>query len=542
VDVGRYAKLFLSESRENLSEMNNALLELERGGSDAAIDRLFRAVHTMKGMGSAMGYTAVGELSHELETLLDKLRNGTLAATRPIIDTLFAGVDALEQSVDLATSATPQQHDVKEIISRVRQAWSEEAPQTFTSEFAIAAVEKKPAPSSPAAASSAAADPGAQKAPRHIRIDAKRLDTLMNVVGELVIARDRIAKIAEQIGDESLLEATLRASQILATLQNEIMTSRMVPVWQVFERFPRVVRDTARSLGKEVEFKIEGREIELDRSMLDEMGEPVLHLLRNSLDHGVEKPDDREKAGKPRVATLILTAERDRATVLIRVTDDGRGIDQARVLPRAKKLGLVEQETTKLTEQELVSIISRPGFSTADKVTEISGRGVGFDIVATRVRSLGGSLEVHTDAGLGTSVSMRLPLTLAISRALLARVDKEIYAIPLTHVLETFSLSQPMLLESKGRQVVAIRDDLFTAIWLRERVGLPPAAIAGSGQVVLIELAERKAALIVDEFIGQQEIVVKQFDGVNGSKTLFSGATILGDGSPALIVDASSLL
>jgi two-component system chemotaxis sensor kinase CheA len=542
VDVGRYAKLFLSESRENLSEMNNALLELERGGSDAAIDRLFRAVHTMKGMGSAMGYTAVGELSHELETLLDKLRNGTLAATRPIIDTLFAGVDALEQSVDLATSATPQQHDVKEIIGRVRQAWSEEAPQTFTSEFAIAAVEKKPAPSSPAAASSAAADAGAQKAPRHIRIDAKRLDTLMNVVGELVIARDRIAKIAEQIGDESLLEATLRASQILATLQNEIMTSRMVPVWQVFERFPRLVRDTARSLGKEVEFKIEGREIELDRSMLDEMGEPVLHLLRNSLDHGVEKPDDREKAGKPRVATLILTAERDRATVLIRVTDDGRGIDQARVLPRAKKLGLVEQETTKLTEQELVSIISRPGFSTADKVTEISGRGVGFDIVATRVRSLGGSLEVHTDAGLGTSVSMRLPLTLAISRALLARVDKEIYAIPLTHVLETFSLSQPMLLESKGRQVVAIRDDLFTAIWLRERVGLPPAAIAASGQVVLIELAERKAALIVDAFIGQQEIVVKQFDGVNGSKTLFSGATILGDGSPALIVDASSLL
>jgi two-component system, chemotaxis family, sensor kinase CheA len=522
--------------------MNNALLELERGGSDAAIDRLFRAVHTMKGMGSAMGYTAVGELSHELETLLDKLRNGTLAATRPIIDTLFAGVDALEQSVDLATSPTPQQHDVKEIIGRVRQAWSDEAPQTFTSEFAIAAVEKKPAGSSASAPSSAASDPGAQKAPRHIRIDAKRLDTLMNVVGELVIARDRIAKIAEQLGDEPLLEATLRASQILATLQNEIMTSRMVPVWQVFERFPRVVRDTARSLGKEVEFKIEGREIELDRSMLDEMGEPVLHLLRNSLDHGVEKPDDREKAGKPRVATLILTAERDRATVLIRVTDDGRGIDQARVLPRAKKLGLVEQEKTKLTEQELVSIISRPGFSTADKVTEISGRGVGFDIVATRVRSLGGSLEVHTDAGLGTSVSMRLPLTLAISRALLARVDKEIYAIPLTHVLETFSLSKPMLLERKGTQVVAIRDDLFTAIWLRERVGLPPAAIAASGQVVLIELAERKAALIVDEFIGQQEIVVKQFDGVNGSKTLFSGATILGDGSPALIVDASSLL
>ena len=536
MDTGRYAKLFLTESRENLTEINSALLELERGGGDAAVARLFRSVHTMKGMGAAMGYTSVAELSHELETLLDKLRNGAIAVSRPLIDTLFVSVDALEQAVDLATAASPQQLDVTKVIARIRQAGGDEASPTFTSEFAI--VEKKEeSPSAPASPSLPA-----QRAPRHIRIESKRLDTLMNVVGELVIARDRIAKIAERLGDEELLEATLRASQILSNLQNEVMTSRMVPVWQVFERFPRLVRDTAKSLGKEVEFKIEGREIELDRSMLDEMGEPVLHLLRNSLDHGIEKPADREKAGKPRVATLILTAERDRATVLIRVTDDGRGIDQERVLPRAKKLGLVEKDTTNLSEQELVAIISRPGFSTAEKVTEISGRGVGFDIVANRVRALGGSLEVHTDAGLGTSVSMRLPLTLAISRALLAKVERETYAIPLTHVLETFSLSQPMLLESKGRQVVAIRDDVFPAIWLRERVGLPPAESASTGQVVLVELAERRAALIVDEFVGQQEIVVKQFDGVNGSKTLFSGATILGDGSPALIVDASSLL
>ena len=538
MDTGRYAKLFLSESRESLTEINSALLELERGGGDAAVARLFRAVHTMKGMGAAMGYTSVAELSHELETLLDKVRNGAIAVARPVVDTLFVGVDALEQAVDLATASTPQQLDASKVIARIREAASEESPEGVTAGSVTTDGEKKPADSSPTTSSAATA----QRAPRHIRIESKRLDTLMNVVGELVIARDRIAKVAERLGDPELLEATLRASQILANLQNEVMTSRMVPVWQVFERFPRVVRDTARALGKEVDFRIEGREIELDRSMLDEMGEPVLHLLRNSLDHGIEPPAEREKAGKPRVATLILTAERDRATVLIRVTDDGRGIDQKRVLPRAKKLGLVDKETTKLSEQELVAIISRPGFSTAEKVTEISGRGVGFDIVANRVRGLGGSLEVHTDAGLGTSVSMRLPLTLAISRALLAKVEKETYAIPLTHVLETFSLSQPMLLESKGRQVVAIRDDLFPAIWLRDRVGLPPAQSLTSGQVVLVELAERRAALIVDEFVGQQEIVVKQFDGVNGSRTLFSGATILGDGSPALIVDASSLL
>ncbi len=532
MDTGRYAKLFLSESKENLAEINAALLELERGGSDAAVARLFRAVHTLKGMGGAMGYTSVAELSHELETLLDKVRNSAVAVTRPMIDTLFAGVDALEQAVEAATASPSVNLDVSVMMAKVREAGSEERSQTFVQEVSPPP-QPKPDQEAPAPA---------PKATRQIRIDSKRLDTLMNVVGELVIARDRIQKAAERIADPEMLDAVRHASQILGNLQNEVMTSRMVPVWQVFERFPRVVRDTARTLGKEVDFRIEGRDIELDRSMLDEMGEPVLHLLRNALDHGIETPADREKAGKPRTATLILTAERDRATVLIRVTDDGRGIDQTKVLPRAKKLGLIDKTTTKLNEQELVAIISRPGFSTADKVTEISGRGVGFDIVASRVRALGGSLEVHTDAGLGTAVSMRLPLTLAITRALLAKVERETYAIPLTHVLETFSLSKPMLLESKGKPVIAIRDDLFPAIWLRERVGLPAPDNPASGQVVLVELAERKAALIVDQFEGQQEIVVKQFDGVSGSKTLFSGATILGDGSPALIVDASSLL
>jgi two-component system chemotaxis sensor kinase CheA len=343
------------------------------------------------------------------------------------------------------------------------------------------------------------------------------------------------------IDDPALAETVAQTSRLVADLQDEIMTSRMVPVWQVFDRFPRLVRDAARSVGKPVEFTIEGKEVELDRSMLDEMGEPVLHLLRNSLDHGIETPAERKAAGKEPMATLTLTAERDRATVLIRVTDDGRGIDQKKVLPRAKKLGLIDKATTRLSEEELVRIISRPGFSTAEKVTDISGRGVGFDIVASKVRALGGSLEVHTDEGLGTNVSMRLPLTLAISRALIARVDKELYAIQLTHVLETFALSAPMLIDVKGKEVVAIRDDLFPAIWLRDRVGLA-APDKSAGQVVLVELADKRAALIVDEFVGQQEIVVKQFDGVSASRTLFSGVTILGDGAPALIIDPSILL
>ena len=529
MDTARYAQLFLSESREQLSEINSALLELETSGSEDAVARLFRAVHSMKGMSAAMGYTSVSELSHELETLFDRLRGGRLAVSPEIIDTLFSGIDSLESAVAMATGDPSENLDIVDIVVRIRAAAGIDAPQTFTSEFAVMAKEKEQ-PAAPV-----------QKAPRQIRIDAQRLDRLRDVMGELVLARDRIAQIADRIGDESLQEAILHATQIIGSLQNEIMTSRMVPVWQVFDRFPRLVRDTARTLGKEVEFAIQGKDIELDRSMLDEMGEPVLHLLRNALDHGVERPADREKAGKPRVAKLNLTAERDRSTVLIRVSDDGRGIDQSRVLPRAKKLGLVDKNTKQLSEDEIIRIISLPGFSTAEKVTDISGRGVGFDIVATKVRSLGGSLEVHTEPGRGTSVSMRLPLTLAITRALLARVENETYAIPLTHVVETLTLAQPMLQEYKGKEVLSIRDDIYPAIRLREKVGLPVGNQA-VGQIVLVELADRRAALIVDEFIGQQEIVVKQFDGVEASRILFSGATILGNGSPALIVDASTLL
>ena len=532
MDTAKYAQLFRSESRDHLSEINNALLELERGGSAAqepSVAQLFRSVHSIKGMSAAMGYNSVAELSHELESVLDRVRGGQLAVTPQMVDTLFASVDALEHAIASATADPSWEFNVAAAVERLRSVDAGDTPQTSTSEFAIVAQPRDEA------------QQRTDKSARQIKIDPRRLDTLMNAVGELVIVRDRIAQIAHTIGDPTLVEATLQASKIITDLQNEIMTSRMVPVGQIFDRFPRLVRDTAQALGKEVEFRVEGKEIELDRSMLDEMGEPVLHLLRNSLDHGVELPAERKAAGKPPASRITLSAERDRTTVIIRVTDDGRGVDPGRVLARAKELGLVEANATSLTDDELIRVISRPGFSTAEKVTGISGRGVGFDVVANKVRALGGSLEVKTTPGLGTTVSMRLPLTLAISRALLARVDSEIYAIPLTHVLETFALSTPMLTEVKGKEVLTIRDDAFPAIRLRERVGLPDAN-GSSAQVVLVELAERRAALIVDEFIGQQEIVVKQFAGVEGSRTLFSGATILSDGVPALIVDASTLL
>lgn len=530
MDTSGYASLFLTESREHLVEINNALLALERDANSDAVDELFRAVHSIKGMSAAMGYKSVTELSHEMESLLDKLRTGKILVTTQVMDTLFTASDALETAISLATSEKPRDLVVTTLLDQIKElAQESDEPLTFTAEFQVLAEHR------------GGAQAKSEHAPRHVRIDARRLDNLMNAVGELVIVRDRLTLISAQKDDPSLSEATLQASQLIGSLQNEIMSIRMLPVWQVFDRFPRVVRDTAHALGKRVEFIIEGKEIELDRSMLEEMGEPVLHLLRNALDHGIELPEERVAKNKPAVARLTLTAERDRSTVLIRVSDDGRGIDPELILPRAIELGLIEEGTTTLSDEDLIRVISRPGFSTAAKVTDISGRGVGFDIVATKVRGLGGSLDVRSVTGRGTTVTLRLPLTLAISRALLARVEEEVYAIPLTHIVETFSLAPGMLQRVKGREVLVIRDEAVPAIRLRDRVGMEKGN-GQSSQVVLMELADRRAGLVVDEFVGQQEIVMKQFDAVGEDSSLFSGATILGDGAPALIIDPMALV
>jgi two-component system, chemotaxis family, sensor kinase CheA len=308
----------------------------------------------------------------------------------------------------------------------------------------------------------------------------------------------------------------------------------------VFDRFPRVVRDAARALGKQVDFVVEGQEIELDRSLLDEIGDPVVHLLRNAIDHGLETPDERVKAGKSATGRLTLVAARDRSAVVIRVTDDGKGIDRDRVLARAHEMGLVESTRTELTDDDLIRLIARPGFSTARQVTDISGRGVGIDAVHARVRALGGTVDMRSSKGHGTSVTVRLPVTLAIVRSLLARVGDETYAIPMTHVNETVHLEPNTIRQVKGRDVLVLRDDVLPLMHLRDVVHLPRRD-AGGGQVVVLEVADRRAGMVVDELTGQQEIVIKPFDPVKDGLSVFSGATILGDGVPALILDVSSL-
>lgn len=380
---------------------------------------------------------------------------------------------------------------------------------------------------------------------RSVRIDVRRLDALMNLVGELVIARGRLTQLAGQLGDMTLEETVMQSSRLITELRDEITASRMVPVSQVFDRFPRVVRDAARAVGKSVDFVVDGKDIELDRSMLDEIADSLVHLLRNAVDHGIEPADARVAAGKAPAGRLVLSAVRDRSAVVVKVSDDGKGIDRERVLERAKRDGLVEAARTDLTEDELLRLLARPGFSTAEQVTGLSGRGVGVDAVYTKVRALGGAMDIRSVPGQGTTVLLRLPLTLAIMRALLARVGGETYAIPLAHVSETVELAPDVLRTVKGREVLLARDEVLPLLRLRTLVGLPayeaPSEI-DLEHVVVIDLGDRRAGLVIDELTGQEEIVVKQYDAVRDGPPFFGGATLLSDGRPSLIVDVSSLL
>jgi two-component system chemotaxis sensor kinase CheA len=467
---------------------------------------------------------------------------GEVGAIAPSLE----AIQADEFDRDIAFRLTTDLTD-EDVVAALRRAGDVDEVRAGSDADAAAVAEPASAASAKGAngngnGNGAKGGAGAVRQQRSVRIDLRRLDTLMNLIGELVITRGRLVQLTGALDDPALAETVAQTSRLVADLQDEIMTSRMVPVWQVFDRFPRLVRDAARSVGKPVEFKIEGKEVELDRSMLDEVGDPIVHLLRNAIDHGIETPDQRRSEGKPEAGRLTLSATRDRSAVAIRVTDDGRGIDRQKVLARAHEQGLLDAGKTELTDDELFRLISQAGFSTADRVTDLSGRGVGIDAVHNRVRSLGGSVDIRTAPGKGTTVTLRLPLTLAIVRSLQARIGDETYAIPMTHVSETVELHPNILHTLQGREVLMIREEVLPLIRLRQLLQFEGEAKRGLEQVIVVEMAERRAALVVDALIGQQEIVVKQFDGVQSGLTLFGGATILGDGAPALIIDVSSLL
>jgi two-component system, chemotaxis family, sensor kinase CheA len=392
----------------------------------------------------------------------------------------------------------------------------------------------------PTAATPAAAAPSARSG--QIRVDRRRLDALMSQVGELVVARNRLLELAQAEPGGELEALGTRISRLVSDLQAEIIEARMTPVWQVFDRFPRAVRDLARQLGKQIRFEMEGEGIELDRAILDELGDPLLHLLRNAVDHGLETPEERQRTGKPAEGRLVLSAAREHSSVAIRIQDDGRGIDRRAILAKAKREGVVGPEVEVLSDDLLLKVLGRPGFSTAERVSSVSGRGVGIDVVLTRVRAQGGAVEISTTPGAGTTFTLRLPLTLAILRVLTARVGTERYLLPLSYVAETVDFDLQPATEVKGREAIVLRDRVIPTVHLRTLLGVEGGDIPLRRPGLVLEVGDRRSAIVVDSLMGQQEVVVEPFDAPKGTAPLFSGATILADGTPALILDAAALV
>ncbi len=379
--------------------------------------------------------------------------------------------------------------------------------------------------------------------PGAIRVNIERLDRLMALVGEVVINRARLEEVSSGIRIKEIRDVLDQLARLTSELQDEVMKMRMVPVEHVFNRFPRMVRDLAKKQGKQVRFIMEGKDIELDRTVLDEISDPLVHLLRNAIDHGIETPAEREAMGKQPVGTVRVTAFRDRNYVAIRVEDDGRGIKASQVYDRALAKGLISMEERQaLVDSDLLSILCIPGFSTSDEADSVSGRGVGMDAVKDRVESVGGSMTLDTTPGLGTSVTLRLPLTLAIIRALLVSVSDEVFALPL-RVVEEVKIVQPEDIKKVGgKETIISRERILPLVRLDVALDCP-TRINGSEpvQAVIVECADKQVALGVHALIGQREIVVAPLDRLLRDIGGFTGATILGSGRVALVLDPCAI-
>ncbi|NJD53752.1 MAG: chemotaxis protein CheA [Candidatus Methanoperedens sp.] len=381
------------------------------------------------------------------------------------------------------------------------------------------------------------------KSVQSVRVSIERLDSLMNLVGELIINKIRLMQLASVHKLDDLEETLASLNRLTNDLQEEIMASRMVPIEQIFNRFPRMVRDLAKNQGKEIDLVMEGGDIELDRTVLDEIGDPLVHILRNCIDHGIESPEVRKQNGKNEKGTIKLTARREKNHVAIEAVDDGKGMDPQKMRETAVKKGLMTQEeAAKLSDIEAINLSFMAGFSTAEKVTEISGRGVGMDVVRTKIGGMGGSIKLESVLGKGTLMRLKLPLTVAIIHSLMVKVGSDIYAIPITNVIRDLSIKKEEIKTIKGEEVVLIRGDVLPLIRLHNIFDIKSN---GSQEllVVVVERAGSNVGLVVDQVIGQQEVIIKNLDnnilkGVKG----FAGATILGDGNVALILDVGTLL
>ena len=538
---------FVEDAREQLNRLDDALLQFEQSvEAGAANPRLLESVygplHTLKGNGGMMGFSYLQEGVHELESALKRLTAGATTVSTATVDALFKVSRLLRSSIESLAIERKEVETLQELPALLKQLVVEGRGTQSTTPST------QDLDSTPATNDSDIAQFGIGTESQNIKIDFKRLDKLLNLVGELVMYRTALSqvhgRILEQLQDADVNRDLSDISQLMGKtvteLQESIMAARLLPVRHVLNPFPRLVRDIARERGKRVTLHLKGAETELDKTVIDKIGEPLLHLVRNAVDHGIEMPEERGKGGKAEVGNITISASQESNHIVLLIEDDGRGIDAQAVLKKARALGIVD-EKAKLSDPEIHDLIFAKGFSTAESITQLSGRGVGMDVVREVISSLGGVIEIDTIPRMGTKFTIKLPLTLAIISALLVDVGGETYAIPITHVLESIRLNPSDIHIVNKRRVIQLRDRVLPLLELRAMFGLPPAKDT-TPYVVVLGRGERRIGLVVDGLLGQLEIVIKGLDEVVGTTRYIAGASVLGDGRVVLIVDVAQLL
>ncbi|MFC3746313.1 chemotaxis protein CheW [Paenibacillus sp. GCM10012306] len=697
MDMNQYLSMFIDESNDHLQSLNENMMGLEANPEDLSIVQvIFRSAHTLKGMAATMGFEDLASLTHQMENVLDLVRNNKLKMQDFIFDTLFKSLDALESMVQDITGGGEGRADVSSIVADLQAIVRGEIPtaggaaagnapaaskqaetpihldefqfsvleqsiqeghkvmfvevtiredcqlkavrsymvfdllersgevvksfpsvqdieqEKFDHSFSLYYITQKDAseiqamilnlseidkvtavaldqeslhqlgqdvaaaasevaaaasevavaveaPSPPTAASTpapkvAAKEEGA-KSPaagrtggtpsRTIRVDIERLDVLMNLFSELLIDRVRLEQLASEIQSGDLTETVEHMSRVSADLQNIVMKLRMVPVDTVFNRFPRMIRDLAKSLDKKVDLVITGAETEMDRTVIDEIGDPLVHLLRNAVDHGIESVADRIAAGKPETGTVNLRAFHSGNHVFIEIEEDGRGIIPENVLKSAVKKGILTQEqAASKTDEEAYQMLFAPGFSTAEVISDVSGRGVGLDVVKAKITALGGNVTIYSTPGKGTNFSVQLPLTLSIIAAMMIKLGSEKYAIPLSSIVETGIIKQSQIRTIHGNKMLEFRGSHIPLVSLSRLFSIPDydESTEEETEIVVVRKGERLVALAVEDFIGQNEIVIKNLGKYLPEIQGISGATILGDGQVALIIDPNAFI
>lgn len=674
--MSQYLEVFIEESKEHLQTCNEQLLELEKNPENLQIvNEIFRSAHTLKGMSATMGYEDLASLTHQMENVLDAIRNEKISVTPEVLDVIFLAVDDLEAMVESIASGGDGKRNVEDVVKKLvaiesgeafvdtaanqtatavgevslpgssydefeitvmqqskEQGFntyeieislsqncllkaarvfmifealeslgeviksnppveeleeekfeysfmvtiiSKEEPSTIeakimkvsevekvnvnsfsASELSVEEVAEEEAapqaqessvPVQPAAAPKKEEEKPAvvaKQSSKTIRVNIERLDILMNLFEELVIDRGRLDQISQDLQVQELHETVERMSRITGDLQNIILNMRMVPVETVFNRFPRMVRQLARDLNKKINLEIIGAETELDRTVIDEIGDPLVHLIRNALDHGVESPEVRRANGKNEEGTVVLRAYHSGNHVFIELEDDGAGINKEKVLQKALSKGIITQETANsLTDSQIAELILASGFSTADKISDISGRGVGLDVVKSTIESLGGTITIESQEGKGSLFSIQLPLTLSIISVMLVEIQQEKYAIPLSSIIETAIVNKQDVLQAHNQTVIDFRGKVVPLLFLKDIFEVPETKEEEEFySVVIVRKGEKLAGFVVDSFIGQQEVVLKSLGNYLANAFAISGATILGDGQVALIVDCNALI